>query len=107
MSLAKGIGRRASNPFRRTVVATKVSRSVNWTIWRILTADFGAITSLEVTRRRVDCYVWPRRLRASGGVLLVELEDLCLFLVKIGTWIRRLVFQYLDETVEANGNESA
>ena len=67
-------------------------------------------TSARPDARTVGDEVWitgcrnvgPSNIFGARGIVFVELEHLCFFLVEVGAGVGSLVFEDLDEAVEAN-----
>lgn len=83
----------------RSVTYTCTSARVDW-------ADFRADAGFKVSGSWLERNVRPLDFGASRGIIFIEVENLRLLLIKIGTRIRSLVFQHLDKSIEANCTES-
>jgi hypothetical protein len=60
---------------------------------------------LPIDLRTGGSNVGPSNVFGARGIIFVEREDLCFFLVEVGAWVGGLVFEDFDEAVEANGDK--
>lgn len=67
--------------------------------------DLLAVLTQNITQVGRRNGRWPGNVLAGCGVFLVEFEVLRLMLVEVLAWVCGLVFEDLDEAVEADGDE--